>query len=158
MGTALFGAVLSIPLGGAVLAPLVRGRGPGKGKLVRVAPLSALVADEPLKVTIVGELRDSWAVTRRRCFGRAYLVLRTGGRVMALSATCPHLGCTIDLAPDRQSFECPCHGSAFRLDGKRVSGPSPRGMDELETRVERGEVFIRWTRYRQGTAAKVEVG
>ena len=44
----------------------------------------------------------------------------------ALSAVCPHLGCTVGQKPG--GFHCPCHGSRFAEDGTNVAGPAPRPL------------------------------
>ena len=53
-----------------------------------------------------------------------------------LSATCTHLGCTVQLvrlgtgtAPESFEFHCPCHGSKFHGDGTNYDGPAPRPLD-----------------------------
>ena len=53
-------------------------------------------------------------------------------------------------------FACPCHTSAFEADGKRKSGPSPRDLDALGTRIEEGFVAVDFRRFRIGIAEKVE--
>jgi Rieske Fe-S protein len=66
------------------------------------------------------------------------------GDVRALSTTCPHLGCAVDYDPVDKRFECPCHTSAFKQTGERISGPSQRGMYELATRIDdKGRIFVR---------------
>ena len=55
-------------------------------------------------------------------------------------------------------FACPCHASAFDPAGKRLSGPSPRDMDALETKIEDGVILVDFKTYRTGTANKVETG
>jgi cytochrome b6-f complex iron-sulfur subunit/menaquinol-cytochrome c reductase iron-sulfur subunit len=89
--------------------------------------------------------------------GAAWL-LRTGERVRAWSATCPHLGCTVNRSPTGQGFNCPCHDSFFDASGRRVNGPSPRDLDLLETRVVDGFVLVNFRRFRQGVPAKEPVG
>ena len=59
-----------------------------------------------------------------------YLTQR-GNKVQALSAICPHLGCTVPWDVARKEFVCPCHGGAFGPDGSYRSGPPRRGMDVL---------------------------
>jgi nitrite reductase/ring-hydroxylating ferredoxin subunit len=48
---------------------------------------------------------------------------------------CPHLGCGTDFDAARGRFVCPCHASDFDLSGRVLSGPSPRGLDELACRI-----------------------
>jgi Rieske Fe-S protein len=81
-----------------------------------------------------------------------------GGRLRALSTVCPHLGCGIDWNAGQARFECPCHGSKFDAAGRRVAGPSPRDMDELETRVAGGDVQVLYRRFRTGTVKREAIG
>jgi glycine/D-amino acid oxidase-like deaminating enzyme/nitrite reductase/ring-hydroxylating ferredoxin subunit len=52
-----------------------------------------------------------------------------GGEVKALSARCTHLGCIVSWNDAERSWDCPCHGSRFDVDGKVLSGPA---VDDLE--------------------------
>ena len=74
-----------------------------------------------------------------------YVVAGANGQPRVLSAVCPHLGCAIDYAADRNTFNCPCHASEFDAAGRRRLGPSPRDMDELECRIsDADESGVRW--------------
>lgn len=42
---------------------------------------------------------------------------------VALSSTCPHLGCQVHWEAQHQRFFCPCHNGAFDKSGKGISGP-----------------------------------
>lgn len=66
-----------------------------------------------------------------------YLVGLKEGPV-AFAATCPHLGCTLDHQPGSDRFRCPCHGSEFGLDGRRLRGPATTDMTALELRADSG--------------------
>lgn len=131
--------------------------GESRERWLRAARLDDLPEGEPRRVAIVGDARDAFTVTPAEQLGSVWLV-RKGNEVRALSATCPHLGCAIDLAGDKKAFSCPCHTSSFAIDGAAQSGPSPRGMDSLATRVKEGWVEVDFRRFRQGTADKKEVG
>ncbi|MCB2180211.1 Rieske (2Fe-2S) protein [bacterium] len=48
----------------------------------------------------------------------------------ALSSTCTHLGCTINLGDEK--FDCPCHGSQFNLSGKVLQGPAASPLPGFE--------------------------
>ena len=37
---------------------------------------------------------------------------------------CPHLGCSLIFNEIEKTWDCPCHGSRFDLDGKCIMGPS----------------------------------
>lgn len=38
--------------------------------------------------------------------------------------TCPHMGCGIRYNPKDETWDCPCHGSRFDLDGNLLRGPA----------------------------------
>ena len=61
-------------------------------------------------------------------------LVRSSGKVGAISLECTHLGCLINTL-DR-GFFCPCHGSEFGPCGQVYSGPatSPLPWHELATR------------------------
>ena len=50
---------------------------------------------------------------------------RTGGveDFIALSSTCPHLGCKVHWEPQNNRFFCPCHNGVFDPTGKAIAGP-----------------------------------
>ncbi|MDB9527491.1 FAD-dependent oxidoreductase [Oscillatoria sp. CS-180] len=46
------------------------------------------------------------------------------GTLHQVSAVCPHLGCIVDWNQAEKSWDCPCHGSRFDVDGKILHGPA----------------------------------
>ena len=52
--------------------------------------------------------------------------------VAAIYKVCTHLGCIYAWNVANQRFECPCHGSKYRLDGRRVESPAPRSLDRFQ--------------------------
>jgi cytochrome b6-f complex iron-sulfur subunit len=53
------------------------------------------------------------------------------GKLLALSARCTHLGCTVNYDQVAQQFRCPCHGSRFDRSGRRIAGPARKPLQEL---------------------------
>jgi glycine/D-amino acid oxidase-like deaminating enzyme/nitrite reductase/ring-hydroxylating ferredoxin subunit len=51
------------------------------------------------------------------------------GEVHAVSLVCPHLGCHVTWNPAERSWDCPCHGSRFDVDGTVLHGPALRPLD-----------------------------
>ncbi len=51
--------------------------------------------------------------------------------VAAIYKVCTHLGCIYSWTPANERFECPCHGSKYRLDGRRIEAPAPRNLDRF---------------------------
>ncbi|WP_354698093.1 Cytochrome b6-f complex iron-sulfur subunit [Paraconexibacter sp. AEG42_29] len=68
-----------------------------------------------------------------RIGGRAVAVARdTDGVLHRRSATCTHIGCEVRFNPDEQSWDCPCHGSRFAVDGTVLEGPAVRPLADVE--------------------------
>ena len=51
--------------------------------------------------------------------------------VAAIYKVCTHLGCIYAWTAANNRFECPCHGSKYRLDGRRIESPAPRTLDRF---------------------------
>lgn len=58
---------------------------------------------------------------------QVYIVRTTNG-FYAVSAVCTHLGCVTQWKPEANMIACPCHGSKFQPDGKKIEGPAPRPL------------------------------
>ncbi|WP_053712916.1 Rieske 2Fe-2S domain-containing protein [Streptomyces sp. XY413] len=46
------------------------------------------------------------------------------GKLYAVSAVCTHLGCLVAFNNAERTWECPCHGSRFGIDGEVLQGPA----------------------------------
>ncbi|AZM92763.1 FAD-dependent oxidoreductase [Streptomyces sp. W1SF4] len=46
------------------------------------------------------------------------------GELHAVSAVCTHLGCLVAFNNAERTWECPCHGSRFGIDGEVLQGPA----------------------------------
>ena len=55
-------------------------------------------------------------------------IVRTSGGFYAVSAVCTHLGCVTQWKPETNMIACPCHGSKFTPEGKKLEGPAPRPL------------------------------
>jgi nitrite reductase/ring-hydroxylating ferredoxin subunit len=50
------------------------------------------------------------------------------GNLQGVSAVCSHLGCLVNFNQAERSWDCPCHGSRFAVDGTVIEGPA---VDDL---------------------------
>jgi glycine/D-amino acid oxidase-like deaminating enzyme/nitrite reductase/ring-hydroxylating ferredoxin subunit len=54
------------------------------------------------------------------------------GNVSGISAKCTHMGCTIDFNAQEKTWDCPCHGSRFDIDGQVVRGPALVALEKID--------------------------
>ncbi|MDQ0801104.1 FAD-dependent oxidoreductase [Arthrobacter sp. SLBN-112] len=50
------------------------------------------------------------------------------GEIHAVSAVCTHLGCTVGFNRRDRTWDCPCHGSRFDVEGKVIQGPATEDL------------------------------
>lgn len=131
-----------------------------QGNFVRVTTLDGVPANgRPYRFPVIKQRHDAWNVYPNSRVGSIYLRRTSEDEPpAAYSATCPHLGCMVDYKPQDNQLFCPCHNSAFLVDGARVnpaSSPSPRDMDELAVEIRNdNEVWVDYQKFRGGVEAK----
>src|SRR4030095_945952 len=145
LGTVVMGAALSVPLIRFALHPLLT-------KTTEIGWAEGWKSDEfasltaPVKRVIKVEQRDAW---RKIISEKAiYVVPAKNGTVRVLSPIGPHLGCSIPWNETKQEFICPCHVAVFAMDGAKISGPTPRSMDDLDSKVQEGMLKVRYQYFR----------
>ena len=149
MGGAI-GAVLTVPIVRYILFPVRRNIVADAGEPLDVLASSALTPGAPpLRVQLSASgVRNAWAVADNVGLGAAWIRKTADGQLQALSSACPHLGCAVAFDAQADVFKCPCHKSAFNVDGTKISGPSKRGLDPLPIFEESGRVKVTFVRFR----------
>jgi glycine/D-amino acid oxidase-like deaminating enzyme/nitrite reductase/ring-hydroxylating ferredoxin subunit len=54
------------------------------------------------------------------------------GRLHAVSAVCTHMGCMLGWNPVDRTWDCPCHGSRFGVDGEVRHGPATEPLQIIQ--------------------------
>jgi Rieske Fe-S protein len=103
--------------------------GPGKGHAL------ADVSDIPVGSSVSAKAAD----------GKPVLVARPkAGTIVAFSAICTHMGCTVN--PAGKELHCPCHGSTYdAATGKVLHGPAPRPLPPIPVKVTGKQVIQKGT-------------
>jgi glycine/D-amino acid oxidase-like deaminating enzyme/nitrite reductase/ring-hydroxylating ferredoxin subunit len=55
------------------------------------------------------------------------------GTLIAVSSVCTHLGCQVNFNRAERSWDCPCHGSRFAVDGSVLQGPAVHRLQRKPT-------------------------
>jgi menaquinol-cytochrome c reductase iron-sulfur subunit len=133
----LIGAALALP---AAAYLLMKPKSSAKGDFVQAADLTQMQVKKPEEVVFRRTRIDGWRVVNEK--STAWVVRTDEQNVVAYAPQCTHLGCAYHWDAQQMNFLCPCHTSVFSLDGTVVSGPAPRPLDRLVTKVESGKLLI----------------
>ncbi|MGE0462587.1 MAG: ubiquinol-cytochrome c reductase iron-sulfur subunit [Vicinamibacterales bacterium] len=98
------------------------------------------VSDVPVGSTLLYQTPDGRTVNiTRRTEGA------TAADFIALSSTCPHLGCQVHWEPQNNRYFCPCHNGTFDPSGKATGGPpgdAGQSLPQYALRVDQGLLYI----------------
>lgn len=167
LGSIVIGGLITLtPLVSGVvffLDPILRRRPNFKGGdaqgYLPVTTLKDLPDDgTPVRFGIVADKYDAWNLDKNKTIGSVYLRKMPENQVIAFNDTCPHLGCKVEYQAGNHSFLCPCHASAFQLDGAATNKIPPRGLDTLEAKTDaEGRVWVKYQEFQGGIEQKKEV-
>lgn len=62
--------------------------------------------------------------------------------VMAVLATCTHLGCEVQYQSEKAQWVCPCHGSIYDSEGLPISGPAPKALSRVAVELKQDGSLI----------------
>src|ERR1041385_7502414 len=122
-----------LALAGAILYPIFAYLKPPKEGEVEVSNVKAGKLSEREK--------DSGKIVK---FGtKPVILVRTANdELRAFSATCTHLDCTVQYKKELGLIWCACHNGKYDLNGRNVSGPPPRPLDEYRVVKQGDEILI----------------
>ena len=133
----------------------------GPSEYLRICSLAALEVDKPQRFAVISDQIDGWNFTPNQPIGSVYVQKSADDTVQVFNTTCPHAGCSVSINSDSSAYLCPCHNSAFNLDGTKLisqSGrpnPSPRNLDSIEQiEIVEGDVWINFQNFYPGRHEK----
>ncbi|MFN3479604.1 MAG: ubiquinol-cytochrome c reductase iron-sulfur subunit [Thermodesulfovibrionales bacterium] len=141
IGICTITGAIALGIGGAALtsigAPAITNR--REGKWIEAGKAEELVPEQFNRVSILYDAKDGWLEGKVK---QLVYVKVVGEEVLALSATCSHLGCNVNYDEQSGGFKCPCHSGVYDASGKNISGPPPKPLTRLEAKIEDGKLFI----------------
>jgi Rieske Fe-S protein len=89
-----------------------------------------LVADRltPGQISSAADLAPGSAGVVRSGTERTGVYRDPDGGLHAVSMRCTHLGCLVRFNAAETSWDCPCHGSRFDVDGNVLEGPAVKPL------------------------------
>lgn len=64
------------------------------------------------------------------------------GKLVAFSAICTHLDCTVQYRKDLGVMWCACHNGKYDLTGRNISGPPPQPLEKYKVVTKGDEIHI----------------
>lgn len=107
-----------------------------------VPPRVSDLGNDSVVAARVGDLKPNTGKVFRFGSRPAILVRSADGEYHALSAVCTHLGCTVQYRDDTKRIWCACHNGTYDLNGRNISGPPPRPLEQFDVQVRGDEIFV----------------
>src|SRR3989338_8168324 len=102
------------------------------------------VAAEPdvLKIGAKGEFPAGSSKIVK--FGKRPIIFihTPSGEFLALAATCTHLDCIVQYRKDMGAIWCACHNGKYDLNGRNISGPPPKPLEQYQVKVIQDDIFV----------------
>lgn len=70
------------------------------------------------------------------------LIYTKGGELLAFSAICTHLTCSVLYDSENEILLCPCHNGKFDLTGNVISGPPPSPLESYGVEISGEDIIV----------------
>lgn len=140
-------AVLGVTIGRFAISPALSS---GSAEVwTDVGPLADIPEGKLARKNIIISQNAGWGEFNSQ---KLVWVIRSGEKITVFTAVCPHLGCTVNAK--EEAFICACHNSKWDVAGNAVAGPTPRGLDVLEHKIEGDVLKVKYLDFKQGVEQK----
>jgi glycine/D-amino acid oxidase-like deaminating enzyme/nitrite reductase/ring-hydroxylating ferredoxin subunit len=55
------------------------------------------------------------------------------GKIYALNPVCTHAACMVNWNSEEKSWDCPCHGARYDINGRVLTGPATKNLQPINT-------------------------
>lgn len=107
-----------------------------------IPPPSAELSSDTVLAGKTGDLKANSGKIFRFGSRPGLLVMTSDGQYRAMSAVCTHLGCTVQYRGDLHNVWCACHNGMYDLNGRNISGPPPRPLENYDVFVKGDEIYV----------------
>ena len=99
--------------------------------------VSSLISDtfKISSVETLGGIRNNSANTVKYQHRSVAIYKNQQGELFCLNPTCTHLKCTVRWNQTERSWDCPCHGARYSINGEVLTGPATRPLSKIENDV-----------------------
>jgi glycine/D-amino acid oxidase-like deaminating enzyme/nitrite reductase/ring-hydroxylating ferredoxin subunit len=93
----------------------------------------------PGEIASLDELKPGQGAILRQGLGKLAAYRNQSGEVQLHSASCTHIGCQLHFNSFEHTWDCPCHGSIFDVDGQPLNAPAVSPLQPAETTKDASE-------------------
>lgn len=90
--------------------------------------IAGKIAGEPKKISLGKDEAGIFEVDGKKV--AAYC--DEAGATHAISAICTHMGCVVNWDGAEKTWDCPCHGSRYDVDGHVIHGPAIKNLKKID--------------------------
>jgi Rieske Fe-S protein len=83
-------------------------------------------------IASVNEIKPGSGAVLRNGLKKIAVFRDDTGRLHTFSAVCKHLGCVVQFNSAERTWDCPCHGSRYGIDGHVINAPALAPLDPVE--------------------------
>jgi len=107
-----------------------------------IPPPSAELSSDTVLAGKTGDLKPNTGKIFRFGSRPGLLIMTSDGKYRAMSGVCTHLGCTVQYRGDLHNVWCACHNGMYDLNGRNLSGPPPRPLEDYDVMVKGDEIYV----------------